>query len=197
MTRFPPRRLFTLLGASGSGKSSLISAGVIPALRETGDWLILATRPGFVELAEVFARVLYPDSVADRLSEQKKLAHKLQVHEIALPDLVASVREVAGQARMLLFIDQFEELFTHAADQASVQAFQVQLISLVTAALPACHLLLVMRADFLSAALANPAFAEVLDKSRHQVSAARWGRRNYAPRLRNPPASSMSASNPP
>jgi WD40 repeat protein len=80
-----------VIGPSGSGKSSLIHAGVIPALRSSGrfgeHWTIRTMRPGVAPMA-------------------------------SLTDAV----RVSDGARVLLVIDQFEELFTRA-EPAEAQAF--------------------------------------------------------------------------
>lgn len=166
--KIPATRLFALWGASGSGKSSLVSAGVIPRLRETGDWLILKTRPGnapFGELASLFAAILHPDpqQAVERLQRRKALESAFREQQLSLAELLQDVWGSGGQARVLLFIDQFEELFTHA-DLATVRAYESQLIRLVEADLKGCTLLLVMRADFLAAALANEAFTRLLNQ---------------------------------
>ena len=166
--KIPATRLFALWGASGSGKSSLVSAGVIPRLRETGDWLILKTRPGnapFGELASLFAAILHPDpqQAVERLQRRKALESAFREQQLSLAELLQDVWGSSGQARVLLCIDQFEELFTHS-DPATVRAYESQLIRLVEADLKGCTLLLVMRADFLAAALANEAFTRLLNQ---------------------------------
>jgi hypothetical protein len=165
--KIPETRLFALWGASGSGKSSLVSAGVIPRLREAGGWLILKTRPGndpFRLLAAEIAQVFHPTIRANRDQETEGLVGQLKNATLHWPDKVADLLQTSGSQHLLLCIDQFEELFTQS-DPATARAYEAQLIRLVEADLKGCTLLLVMRADFLAAALANEAFAKLLDKS--------------------------------
>ncbi|MCA9955944.1 MAG: hypothetical protein KC434_14540, partial [Anaerolineales bacterium] len=76
------RPLTAVIGPSGSGKSSVVFAGLVPALRQQGEWLVLKFRPGerpFHALASVLLPHLDPTlSVVDQLAETKKLAARLQ-----------------------------------------------------------------------------------------------------------------------
>ena len=107
----------TVIGPSGSGKSSLVFAGLIPALRESrlfgsGGWQMQSMRPG--ESPETTLKQTL-DSGAQQQS-----------------------------ARMLLIVDQFEELFTLAKEEAI--PFQESLLRLVKT--PNVYLVLTVRADF-------------------------------------------------
>ena len=119
-----------LIGPSGSGKSSLMFAGVIPALRRSGlfgdgAWLVRTIRPGAEPLAALAAAL-----------------------GTALDDLPRTVADLLARApntnRLLLVVDQFEELFTVAQD--GVAAFQQALLQLI--ACPGCYVALTARADF-------------------------------------------------
>ncbi|KAM3089850.1 TIR domain-containing protein [Phormidesmis sp. 146-35] len=107
----------TVIGPSGSGKSSLVFAGLIPALRESrlfasGGWQIQSMRPG-------------------------------ETPQTALKQALASGAQQQA-ARMLLIVDQFEELFTLAKEEAI--PFQENLLKLVKT--PNVYLVLTVRADF-------------------------------------------------
>jgi hypothetical protein len=106
----------TVIGPSGSGKSSLVFAGLIPALQESrlfgsGDWRIRWMRPG-------------------------------EKPETTLKQTLAEEQQVT--ARLLLVIDQFEELFTVSKEEAV--SFQESLLKL--AKTPNSYLVLTVRADF-------------------------------------------------
>ena len=73
------RPLVAVIGASGSGKSSVVYAGVFPELRRQGNWLISSFRPGdnpFQAAAKSLIPFLYSDEL-ERLSHTKKLAAQL------------------------------------------------------------------------------------------------------------------------
>ncbi len=119
-----------VIGPSGSGKSSLVFAGLIPALRKSslfgpGTWLVRSFRPGRAPLSAL-AAVLDGDP-ADP-------AH-------AVAQLLATQPDAR---RLLLVIDQFEELFTLAGPD--VESFQQALRHL--AETPDCFVVLTVRADF-------------------------------------------------
>ncbi|WP_312846981.1 BTAD domain-containing putative transcriptional regulator, partial [Streptomyces sp. WAC05858] len=135
------RRMLMLLGPSGAGKSSLIKAGVLPALAEgavpgSDRWLPLLTRPGQDLLTELEGAGL-PGTTADGI-------------------LTAVERRLAAEPdhdRLLLIIDQFEELLTqpdpttdsHRPDRRLAAADQLAELSGSHAAVT---VVLVMRNDF-------------------------------------------------
>jgi WD40 repeat protein len=165
-------RFFTLLGASGSGKSSLINAAVIPHLRSNKNSIILQTTPAnnpFEELAGVFCANLYPDSVTQQLKEQEALAALLTKQETSIGNLARSLLEKATKTKLYLCIDQFEELFTQS-QPTIVQCFLQQLMQLINAKIECC-LILIMRADFLASALENTEFTRLMDKYPHKLLA--------------------------
>ena len=120
----------TVVGPSGSGKSSLIYAGVIPALRRSkrfgpGEWDIKIMRPGDSRPADGKAAPMQALAQLLNLSPQSPVPNP--------------------QFPTLLFVDQFEETFTLAgADEA--QAFLDALNGLIGR--PNLHILLTVRADF-------------------------------------------------
>jgi WD40 repeat protein len=141
-------RFLTVIGASGSGKSSLVRAGLIPTLRwrkESSNWLIQVMTPTAHPL-EVLAEVLNRynparQSVQAMTKEFSSAAHTLQM-------TLGRLAENAGAEHTLLAIDQFEELFTLCRNEMEQHAF---IENVLTAALqPGGKSLVViaMRADF-------------------------------------------------
>ena len=160
--------LFMLLGGSGSGKSSLINAGVIPTIRSKEGWLIIKIRPSnspFSELGRSLALKFFPQDIqsVERLEKKNELEAALWEKRIALADLLQDIKMLLGKNQILLFIDQFEELFTQS-ETSVAQVFLHHLTNLIEERLPDCHLLLVMRADFLPAVLENARFTKLLDE---------------------------------
>lgn len=128
------RALLPIVGPSGVGKSSFVSAALIPRLEEGGAWDVVSCRPGAAPLL----------ALATALGEPE-LASKLAAHPARLV-LALSERCRERGARPLLFLDQFEECFTLAPPEA--RAFCA---CLATAALPdePWRIVLTIRDDFL------------------------------------------------
>lgn len=125
--RLQATHFLALVGASGSGKTSLISAGLTPVLRER-EWLVHTFTPGMHPLHEV-AKVL---RVADpALPPEDELVPTLVVNPRALPLTANQLVAKHAVRRLLLVVDQFEELFTRCEDPAERRAF---LETLTTAA---------------------------------------------------------------
>jgi photosystem II stability/assembly factor-like uncharacterized protein len=133
----------TVIGPSGSGKSSLVFAGLVPALRQSnlfgpGDWLVRTLRPGQAPLA----------ALADTLDGDP--ANPIQ----ATSELLAARPDAR---RLLLVVDQFEELFTRA--QTGAEPFQQALQRLATT--PNCYVVLTVRADFFPDLMASLMWSEI------------------------------------
>jgi len=96
-----------VIGASGSGKSSLIYCGVIPELRSnpSEEWLILSTRPGTNPIMNLFLSASEQVGSGVTESDHDQLLH----HHLSLIDWVKKV--LKKDEKMLLVIDQFEEIF--------------------------------------------------------------------------------------
>ena len=162
-----------IIGPSGAGKSSAVFAGLLPQLREEGNWLIVEMRPGarpFHALAAAILPTLEDElTKTDRLIETQKLAQALRDGELSLfqvADLALSQRSDAD--RLLLVIDQFEEIFTFRPDPEDQQLFLDELLAAASAA--ANHrraplvLLLTLRADFMGQALGHRPFTDALQE---------------------------------
>jgi len=148
--------LVAVVGPSGSGKSSVVQAGLVPLLRrqlppET-TWDVVSFTPGadpFHRLASVLAPLLEQDlSETDRLTEAQKLGERLASAEVRLEPVISRVGEKSnGTGRLLIVADQFEELFTLAAE-ANRRSFAKVLLSALGKA--PFTLLVTLRADFYS-----------------------------------------------
>src|SRR5690606_178113 len=125
--RIATQRLVTVVGPFGSGKSSVVRAGLIPALRAgrlTGsrDWLVTDMFPGsfpFEELESALSRVAVrtPGRMLSELTEPNGL---LRVSKQILP---------GDDCTLLLFIDQFEELFSSVRSEETRGKFLENLVS--------------------------------------------------------------------
>jgi hypothetical protein len=159
------RRSFTaLVGASGSGKSSVVLAGLAPRLGVQDGWrstyFRIGTEPDknpFAALARALEALTGERRLADKLEEVQKLAEKLAAGSIKLSNVVAQCRATNPGKRILLIADQFEEVFTLVPDEALRNRFIDTLIAAFPdpgqGATPNICLVLTLRADFYNAAL--------------------------------------------
>ncbi len=140
------RNFLTVVGPSGSGKSSVVRAGVLPALREgrldgSDDWFIVTMVPGAEPLQQLKTALL---KVAFDPSDT--LTRILTENDSGLTDAIENILEIKNP--LMLVIDQFEEVFTLVDDEAERQHFLTLLYQAVTAPNSSLKLLITLRADF-------------------------------------------------
>ena len=138
-----------VIGASGSGKSSVVRAGLMPWLEESG-WHILAPiKPGFEPLLEL--RGAFKSFFEGKRGQQLKVwLENREQYPQGFADMVA---ELPSNGKFLLVVDQFEEVFTVCADETERQRF-IELITQVTEiANSRLAVVTTMRADFLEPCL--------------------------------------------
>lgn len=110
-----------VLGASGSGKSSVVLAGLVPKLQKTGHWQFTHFRPGsdpFHALALALVPLYTPKlDQTDQIAQARKMAGYLQDGSVILLDVFATIQQNHPNHRVLLIADQFEEIYTLCNDQ--------------------------------------------------------------------------------
>ncbi|MGW2161627.1 nSTAND1 domain-containing NTPase [Nonomuraea sp. NPDC001699] len=111
----PGDRFVALIGASGSGKSSLVQAGVIPRVRDRR-WLVL---PVMTPGSNPMAALAVAAANAEGTTESHALLRRLRRSPDALARHVQQLRMTTGHrfSRLLLVVDQFEELLTSAGER--------------------------------------------------------------------------------
>jgi WD40 repeat protein len=160
VTALGGHRLVAVVGPSGIGKSSVVKAGLVPALRQgalsgSDRWVISDMFPGsypFEELAAALLRVAVerPDDLVAELAHDE-LAMRRVAKRILPPE-----------SELLLVIDQFEELFTLTADEETRRRFLDGLTALAGDGRSRVRVVITLRADFLDHPLRYPEFGELL-----------------------------------
>jgi len=156
-------RFLAVVGPSGSGKSSVVKAGVVPALRRgalpmSKRWYTLDIVPGthpFEELEAALLRVAVnpPASLLEVFREDER-------------GLTRAIKRILpGQNdELLLVIDQFEELFTMVGDEAERAHFLKSLLSAASDERSQLRVIVTLRADFYDRPLLYPDFGELMRK---------------------------------
>jgi Novel STAND NTPase 1/Sulfatase-modifying factor enzyme 1/Effector-associated domain 1 len=172
-------QFLAVVGASGSGKSSLVRAGVVPALqrgkhlteedrRPTGSerWPVYIMVPTAhpleslaIELVPRGERKIVITELMDDMAQDPRSLH-LHLRQLLKQDKITD--------RLLLVVDQFEELFTLCRDRDERQAF---VDNLLTAAAPngVTTVVLTLRADFYAHCADHENLWRALQTSQHNL----------------------------
>jgi WD40 repeat protein len=150
-----------VVGASGSGKSSVVRAGLVPRLRSDRRtaWetvILVPTDQPLRALARALVPLLEPtrDEI-DRLAKATKLAEHFRSRTISLADIVERILEKqSGTDRVLIIVDQFEELYTLTSDEEARRRFLDELLAASSRAGSKANITLTLRGDFVGKALA-------------------------------------------
>nr|WP_269813388.1 BTAD domain-containing putative transcriptional regulator [Ornithinimicrobium sediminis] len=170
-------RAVAVVGPSGSGKSSLVRAGLLPALAagaipNADTWPVMVLVPGRDPLdslagalteAGIDARGTTPGPGRQRRRLADALAADPSRLHLEAERLLAS-RSADPTARVLLVLDQAEELFT-VADAPRADCLLAALRSAIRRRTPWLRVVATLRADFYAHAARNPDMAALLSRS--------------------------------
>jgi hypothetical protein len=151
-------RLLTLIGPSGSGKSSVVMAGLLPRLQQgalpgSKAWIYLEPmKPGKYPIEELgltltahFPERTFADIRKDLEDDARRGLHVLSMQ---------LVKQQGG--RVVLLVDQFEELFTLTESEGERQRFIDLLVTATTEPRGPLLVLLTLRADFYHCLMQHP-----------------------------------------
>lgn len=160
------RAFLAVVGASGSGKSSVVHAGLITQLRQgkqlpgSEQWWVRSFRPGSRPLQALARRLVDPGT------EKEKAYQQLQLEGMLYQGVEGFVRWLRSRPEpmVVLVVDQFEELFTLAPAEDR-QRFLEIVLGAVEFAADRFKLAIALRADFMASCLEVPALALALQQS--------------------------------
>lgn len=170
LRRLRQTRFLAVVGTSGSGKSSLVLAGLLPALyggvmtQAGSSWRVATLRPGNNPIRALAQALCQPNVFGRPEEDESQAIHTMPqaiITETTLRRSALGLGEVVQQARLaagenlLVVVDQFEEIFrfkalaqgTHGADDCA--AFVKLLLEASRAPAPPIYVVLTMRSDFL------------------------------------------------
>lgn len=163
-------RFVAVVGSSGSGKSSLVRAGLLPLLDEetneegARNWKCALMRPGdspIARLASAFSDLAPDEDEAVVAIRRERIAFDLRRSSFGMSEALGKVAGLDGHS-LLLVVDQFEELFRFAADEAVASPRESSTLSREEAAqfvqlliegarttVRDVHIIITMRSDFI------------------------------------------------
>lgn len=157
----PYQRFLAVVGPSGSGKSSLIRAGLVPALsngklENSENWFVVDMLPNVdpfenLETALLRVAVQAPDNLMEILKTD--VNGLLRASEAILP---------TDNSELLIIIDQFEEVFTLTDNEAERQHFLDIIRHAVTAPDSRVRIIITIRADYYDKPLHYTKFGELI-----------------------------------
>ncbi len=172
LDRLGDSHFVAVTGTSGSGKSSLVRAGLRPALHRgylvdaTSKWRFVTMRPGGAPLDSMAAALA---SAFDRPKED--LLRSLRSTSAGLSQAVAGSGLGAGES-LLIIADQFEELFRFDVtrdQQADAALFVSQLLEATEQRDAAIYVVVTMRSEFLGRCSEFTGLAEAFNRSQYLV----------------------------
>jgi WD40 repeat protein/DNA-binding SARP family transcriptional activator len=161
VTRLGAERFLAIVGPSGSGKSSVALAGLVPAIRAgaipgSARWRVAVTTPGGYPLEELEAALLRA-----AVEPSPSLIEQLRADELGL---LRAVKRVLpdDESELLLVVDQLEEVFTLVEDEAVRVRFLTGLERAVRDPRSRLRVVTTLRADFYDRPLSYRDFGELL-----------------------------------
>lgn len=164
-------RFLAVVGASGSGKSSLVRAGLVPALRwnkVSADWSIQVITPTARPL-ESLAMSLVGENGS--VAESARLMDDLARDPRSLHLFVKREMKSNNGSRLLLVVDQFEELFALCRSEEERSAFINNLLDAASAADGPVVVVITLRADFYAHCASYLQLREALAQQQEYIGA--------------------------
>jgi WD40 repeat protein len=180
LQRLHQHHFVAVIGSSGSGKSSLIKAGLIPALEagylvnDREHWMIASMKPGQEPLSNLVGAVLEQVKETAEKTTAKEVMEKIKEEGVdALLHLLQPLWK--GETNFFLLVDQFEELFRIAINQNEVKSkdeatdFVNILLALAEQKELPVYVVITMRSDFIGDCTQFFGLPEALNKSQYLV----------------------------
>lgn len=179
-------KFVAILGASGSGKSSLMFCGLIPTLyggfmTDAGsNWRIVVTRPGGGPIDNLAEALLIRDKEYSNLNDEDKLIRKtiigtvLRSSSLGLVEVVRQLKADDHQ-NILVLVDQFEELFRYrklesaTSDLDESSAFVNLLLEAIHQYDEPIYIALTMRSDFIGECAQYPDLTQMINDSHYLI----------------------------
>ena len=186
LMKLSQNRFVSVMGFSGSGKSSLMYCGLIPVLyggfmtHAGPNWNVVVTRPGISPIDNLAESLLHSNPEFHELNEEDKLIRHTVTSSIlrsgvkGLVDIAKNLKEESGE-NLLILVDQFEELFRFSKDEVDQVGTNesVLFINMLLEAIKQedspIYLALTMRSEFIGDCAKYPGLTELINMSNYLV----------------------------
>ena len=157
-------QFLAIVGPSGIGKSSLLQAGLIPAVRQSAiegskQWLVTFMTPG----DDPF------ESLQEALSEVAAYSHEIDAAIGERSILAFLNRALPSESQLLLVIDQLEDLFVRVNDEATRSRFIAALTYALRSEPSRLYVVVALRADFFDHPLQYPELGKLIQHHTHLI----------------------------
>jgi hypothetical protein len=177
LERLSTDRFLAVVGGSGSGKSSLVRAGLLPALYRgylvgaSSRWRIALMRPGNAPLDELARALAAPEALGVPAGPLREAIGRTSL------GLVSAVLEaqIASDENVLIVVDQFEELFRfererrHQDGGSEAGLFVQSLIEAADSYGPRLFVVITMRSDYLGQCAQFAGLPEALNRGQYLI----------------------------
>lgn len=165
------KRLLVLFGASGSGKSSVLRAGVLPAFPGVSS---LVFTPGAHPLEECAVRLAArtdadPGPVHAELTAEPRTFHRMVRKILAGRQEAASAADEPAADELLVVVDQFEEVFTVCRDARERERFVAALLHAAQVPDSRTRVAIAVRSDFYTHCTRLPGLVDALPHAHHPL----------------------------
>ena len=170
--KFKDEKFLAVMGASGSGKSSVVLAGLVPEIYDgklpgSQDWPVVIMSPTEKPLEELAVQLapLIPEYGPTALLKELEVDRRalyLNVRE--------ALREAPKNEKCVLVVDQFEEVFTLCNNEGERQGFLDQLLYAASVEAGSLKIILTMRADFMGKCVLYPELADQIARSQFIIT---------------------------
>jgi WD40 repeat protein len=195
LSKLLKNRFITVIGASGSGKSSLIYCGVLHrikklSLNDASSWKIISFRPGNDPIGNLTEALISDISETDqRKIESQSVALLLKENPDGLSEAVKNLM-ITKNGKVLILVDQFEELFRYSTTGKGAVPGEnaAQFINLLENAVNQkaveIYTIITMRSDFIGECSYFQGLTQLINNSNYLVP--HMNRDNYRAAIEGP-----------
>ncbi len=158
-------RFLAVVGPSGSGKSSVVKAGLMPALRRgampnSDRWYYIEMVPGNDPFEELETAL-----VGISVDPPSNMRQRLKSSGFGLLDVSQQILAQEDRSvELFIFIDQFEEVFTMAESEEAIELFLENLYTAINSPESRLRIVITLRADFYDRPLLRPLVSDLMSR---------------------------------